>query len=227
MTIDAQSGFKVHLVVNDTLGGSNVAGANGWIPVSETDGFIEADPTGDPLPFRSVDGISVYQHSNPPTGASHITHYNGRAIYASSTDTWIVLSESDNPEHFFNDPDAPHAGFNTFRGETLVDAVVSPCTALAATETQVLYFMRSGIVVYEGSLVLDIASSDSTAQVRGRDARARVVAQDSLGAISPAVQVVDHDAYVWTQRGPGVFSGDRLLPISPEAVSEEEADDLV
>lgn len=218
---DTPSSYSIHLAALDASAGSDIADANGWIVVAEVDCFLEADPTGDALPFRSVDGVAVYQHANPPTGASHIAHYNGRALYASSTDTYLVISESDNPEHFLNDPDSPHAGFNTFRGETLVDAVLSPCTALAATETQVLFFMRSGLVVYEGSLVLDVASSDSTAQVRGRDARARIVAQDSYGAISPAVQIVDHDAYVFTQRGPGVFTGGRLLPIHPEAVSED------
>jgi hypothetical protein len=222
-TTDTPASFSTHLVVNDTLGGSDVAGADGWIAVSETDGFIEADPTGDAFPFRSVDGTAVYQHSNPPTGATHIAHYAGRAIYASDSDTWLVLSESTNPEHFYNDPSSPHDGFNTFRGESLVDAAISPCTALAATETQVLFFMRSGLVVYEGSLVLDVASSDSTAQIRGRDARARVVTQDSLGAISPSVQIVDHDAYLFTQRGPGIYSGAGIRPLMPEAIEDDWA----
>lgn len=221
-TTDTPASYEIAYTVKDAAsGGNTISDSTGWVPKANTTGYIQANASsGDRFEYRSVSGVAVYRHANPPTKAAHVAHYKGRAVYAGYQDTWLVISESDNPEHFYNDNSSPHEGFNTFRGEDLVDAVVSPCTALAATEAEILFFMQSGVVVYEGSFVLDVAT-DSTAQVRGRDARAFVIAQDSIGSISPAVQVVDHEAYFVSAAGPAVFSGGRVLVLDRDAIVED------
>lgn len=190
----------------------------GRIEVGTTTAYIYADPaSGDAFPYRQVRGVSVYRHGKIPTGAAYIAQFNGKIFYAPHDDTWLVWSESGDPEAFYHDPSDPSAGFNTMDGEGLIDTVASPCRGLAATETALFYFTELSVIVWSGSFYLAVGT-DGTADYRGRDARSDILAQGSSGLVGSAVRVVDQDVYLFTQDGPGVISGGGLLALDPEAV---------
>jgi hypothetical protein len=214
-TGDAPANFIIHLTALDAVGGSTISDGAGWIPVASTTAFFDADPlaTGTQFEFRTVGVVVAYRHSNIPTLATSIAHFNGRSFWASDSGTWLVWSEADNPEHFYNDPTDPSSGFNTVDGTSLVDTVISPNMALAATESAILFFTRTGISLGEGSFIL---SGTSPNQIR--DARFTILGQDSVGAVSPNVQVVDQEVYFFAQDGPKVFSGGGVLDLDPEAI---------
>jgi hypothetical protein len=215
---DTPSGYQIHTSVASESEGADITSGTGWIPIATTVAYIHTDAaSADRFEYRTIGGTSVYRHSNIPSNASHICHFMGRSIWATHSETWIVWSEADNPEHFYTDPDAPHTGFNTLDGESLVDAVTSPCMALAATEDRVLFFMRTGIVVMEGTLNLSVAS-DQTATAGARDVRTAIVAANSLGAISPATHIRDNDVFFFSQKGPAVFTAGRAVELDPEAI---------
>lgn len=217
--VDVPAAYEI---VEDPRDSSSIAiaapGTEGLIPRAHTTAYVEADPaSGAQFEFRSIAGISVYRHANPPTGAAHVCHYNGRACYASAVDTWFVLSETGNPEHFYTDPTSPHEGFNTFRGEGKNDSIASPCKALVATKDAVLFIMERGINVFEGSFVLEV-SADGIATSGARDIRSRPIAENTLGAITNSTFVVDQEVYYVSQEGPAVFMGGASVLLDAEAV---------
>jgi len=187
----------------------------GFIAIGTTTHTISADPTsGTNFHFRSVASLDVYRHANPPEGASMLAQYKGRVFYADHRDSWLVWSEADNPEHFYNDPADPSSGFNTVDAEGAVDTITSPITALAASETAIFIFFRAGIVAGEGTFVL---SPDSI----NRDAQFTPIAQNSAGAVSPNTQVVNQDVFFISAAGPAVLSGARGQAIQPAAIREQ------
>lgn len=218
--LDAPESYRVVTeVYNAATGGSKVADANGWIDASETDVYVRAVPASGAsrFEFRSVRGVSVYRHSNPPTGAAFVTQFRNRAFYAADDETWLVFSEPGNPEHFYTDPDSPHAGFNTFRGESLVDTIASPCKGLAATRDHLLFFRERGITVFGGSFVLEEAS-DGSSTFAGRDVWSDQVEENSLGAICSSFVNKDQFVFFVSPEGPSVYLDGQAEVLDAEAV---------
>lgn len=184
----------------------------GLIAIGTTTYAIQADPTsGVGFDYRSVGTAVLYRHANPPTGADLVAHYRGLAFYASKSDTWVCWSEPENVEHFYTDPTDPTSGFNTVDGESLVDGITSPITALVGNELGIYVFFRTGVVVGEGTFELSANALD-------RDAQFNVLTQNSAGAVSQYAQVVDQDIFFLSPAGPAVFSGGRATLLDPGAI---------
>jgi hypothetical protein len=184
------------------------------IPVATASQNISADAfSADGPAFRAIgdSGLEVYRHADPGGDISMLAHYAGHVFMASEDDTYLIWSVGGEPEGFYHDPSA---GFNTIDGEALVDTIVSPITALAANETSVYIFMRNGIIRGVGSWLL---SSDNT----DRDAQFRVVQQNSTGAVSPNVEVVDEEIYFTSEAAPAVVSGGVAYVLDSPAIRAE------
>lgn len=218
MTTDTPAQYNIHRSAVDS-GSSPITGltADGLIPRAATTAFFEVeDASGSRFPYRGVEGVTLYQHAKLPTDIAHATMFQGRAFYASAEDDYLIFSEVGNVEHGYWDPDDPRQGFNTVDGESLVDTALSPCTALAATQDQILFFMRTGIVVGEGSFALDL--NESTALVRGRDARFRVLQENNLGAVCPDVLSQDNFLYFWSTEGPAMYVAGSARALDADAI---------
>lgn len=218
---DTPPGYEIHYVPRDT-GGTPIAGVTtGLIPVATTTVyFTEAPASGDRFPFRYTGAAYYYRTATPPAGGYHVCSYQGRAIYAPKDDTWVVIGEPDNLEHGYWDPVNPAAGLSSFSGvEGLVDSVTSPIMALAATELAFFVFMRHGVVMGTGSLQEQFASDGYT--LLGRDVNFDVISQNSHGAISPSVQVVDNDVYFYSDSGPTAIVNGGFFPLDTMAIRAE------
>lgn len=173
LNTDTPSNYEIQYSLTDT-GGSPLALTTGLIPVNTTTVQSRVDPaSGTQFEFRTMGASTLYRHANFPP-AHFVTQFRGRLFFASASALWLVWSETDNPEHFYHDTTDPAAGFNTVRGEGLLDSVASPCTGLVANETVLLFFTRNSVTLGEGSWVLETNGS--------RDARLTPLTQNTLNS---------------------------------------------
>jgi hypothetical protein len=180
-----------------------------------------ADPdTGLAFEFRTDDLQSVYRHSNPPTSASMVAEFRGRLFFATHTDTWLVWSETDNPEHFYHEvgTEGSTTSMNSIFGDGGSNAATGPITALGATEIVLCIFTRTSLMLGEGSWQPTFNSD--TGNFQRRDMRITPLTQNTRGAVSPDVEVVGQELYFIAQDGPSVFGGQGAVPIDPEAITQ-------
>lgn len=209
-TTDTPSGFEIVEYSGSTL-----------IPIATFTGGnidITADPaTGLSFEFRT-DGLqTVYRHSNFPTHHFN-AHYRGRYFMAANDSTWLIWSETDNPEHMYHDTSDPGgaSSFNSLRGDGLVDSLSSPCTGLAANELVLLFGQRNGIVMCEGDWQPQF--NDDGEFVR-RNAHTTPSTQGTTGLISPSVAVVDQEIYFWGEGSqPKVFAQGGVVDLRSENI---------
>lgn len=205
---DVPESFEIHYNARDS-GGAIISDATGLIPTTSTTAYFTDDPaSGAQFEFRTLGAVTLYRHGKMPA-ADFVCQSRGRAFYASRSALWLCWSEPDNPEHTYAEASDPTDGFNNVTGEDLIDSVISPCTGLAANESAIFYFTRSGIVVGEGSWAL---------VGENRDARLGALTQNTLGSVSGSIMVVDQEVYFPSQEGPAVVSAQGVYPLMNDAV---------
>jgi len=190
--------------------------ATGLIPIGTTSTVLTSIPTTtDTYPYLNVGGALVWRHSNwSVSGATISTIHLGRHFLADPTDTYVIFSEPDNPEHVYYDNTDPGNGPASFQGEGMLSSISSPIVALGATEHGVFVFCHDQVNVGEGTFVMD-------ADGLQRDVRFRSITRGNIGAISPMTATVDNSIFFHSAVGPAVVSGGAVEPIDAGAVRRE------
>jgi hypothetical protein len=210
-SIDTPSDYEVILAAGEV---------STRIPVATLTATLDADPAaGFNFQFRTNGAVTQYRYGYPPVGYTFAEMWRGRMFASAYDGTWLAWSEADNIEHWYGDATDPPSGvFNVTNGEGTITDNTGPCTGLAATEQNLLFFMAGAICIAEGTWE---ERFNNAGTFIGRQARLSGLSMGNTGNVAPRPCTVDTEIYFAAQDGPKVFSNNRIVDLSSANISTD------